>query len=153
LVGNRNKLGMPDLVIVDYLQLMKPDKSSSRSTRENDVAEISRSLKETAMEFDVPIIAVSQLNRNLESRPDKRPQLSDLRESGAIEQDADIVCFLYRDDYYDRDLDPGPCEFIIAKQRMGPIGTVPMFYNLIESRFRPAQNVKTYRPRFKEMKE
>jgi replicative DNA helicase len=129
---------------------MAPDKPSGK--RENDVAEVSRMLKKIAMEFDVPFLVVSQLNRQLESRPDKRPQLSDLRESGAIEQDADIVCFIYREDYHDRDLDPGPCEFIIAKQRMGPLGTVAMHFNMVEARFRPKQKSSQRRHTYREMK-
>jgi len=124
----------PDLVIVDYIQLLRP--LTSTGNRTDDVTQISQDLKNLAMDLDVPLLVVSQLNRNLESRPDKRPKLSDLRESGSIEQDADIVCFIYRDDYHDRSLKQGPCEFIISKQRMGPTGTVKMNFNIEEARFR-----------------
>ncbi|MEX1281243.1 MAG: replicative DNA helicase [Acidimicrobiia bacterium] len=115
-----------DLVIVDYLQLMQ---GRSRENRQQEIAEISRGLKNLARELDVPIIAVSQLNRSLEARMDKRPQLGDLRESGAIEQDSDIVMFIYRDEYYNPESeDRGIAEVAIAKHRAGATGRVFMSF-------------------------
>ncbi len=113
------------LVIIDYLQLMTGSKKSE--SRQQEISEISRSLKGLARELSVPVVALSQLSRAVEQRPDKRPMLSDLRESGAIEQDADIVMFLYRDDYYNHDSEEaGILEVIIGKQRNGPTGTVKL---------------------------
>ena len=113
------------LVIIDYLQLVQG--SGKTSSREQEIAEISRSLKILAKELDVPVIALSQLSRAVEARPDHRPMLSDLRESGSIEQDADIVMFLYRDDYYNEDSEKkNIAEVIIAKQRAGSTGTVEL---------------------------
>lgn len=113
------------LIIIDYLQLMNG--SGRNESRQQEVSEISRSLKALARELNVPIMALSQLSRAVEQRPDKRPMLSDLRESGAIEQDADMVMFIYRDDYYNADSEEaGISEIIIAKQRSGPTGTVKL---------------------------
>ena len=116
-----------DLVIIDYLQLMTGAGKRKSDSRQQEISDISRSLKVMARELDVPVIALSQLSRAVESRPDKRPMLSDLRESGAIEQDADIVMFIYRDEYYNSDSEKkGVAEVIVAKQRSGPTGPVEL---------------------------
>jgi len=135
------KQGKPDLVIIDYLQLMSASKPTGK--RVDDITQISRELKILAMSLDIPFIVVSQLNRSVEYRPDKRPQLSDLRESGAIEQDADIVLFIFREDYQSRNPSQGgPCELIIGKQRNGPTGMIPVTFNLMEAKFKQSQRAR-----------
>ncbi len=127
----KRKSGL-ELVVVDYLQLMQ---GSNRENRQQEIAEISRNLKNLARELEVPVIGVSQLNRGLESRTDKRPQLGDLRESGAIEQDADVVMFIYRDDYYSEDAQKGLADILIAKHRSGATGAVKVTFAAEHTRF------------------
>jgi replicative DNA helicase len=131
------------LVIIDYLQLMKGRASAER--RDLEISEISRALKALAKEADIPVIALSQLNRKLEERSDKRPLLSDLRESGALEQDADVVAFIYRDEVYNRDENNpniGTAELLVRKQRNGPTGDVPLKFFHAHTRFENLQDPK-----------
>jgi replicative DNA helicase len=132
-----------DLIIIDYLQLMSAKKG--KENRQQEISEISRNLKELAKELKVPIMALSQLNRGLESREDKRPKLADLRESGAIEQDADLVLFIYRDEVYyeDKSEKPNIAEIIIGKNRHGPIGSKELYFDKKLTRFRDVSQYDT----------
>ena len=135
--------GKMGLIVVDYLQLMSS--ASQGENRATEISEISRSMKALAKELGVPLIALSQLNRSLEQRPNKRPVMSDLRESGAIEQDADLILFIYRDEVYNPDSqDKGTAEIIIGKQRNGPIGTVRLTFLGEYTRFQNHATVGRY---------
>jgi len=136
------------IIFVDYLQLIEGRKSSGDINRVQEISEISRSLKNLARELNVPVVAMSQLSRAVEHRPDKRPQLSDLRESGSIEQDSDVVAFIYREDYYDDKTEKkGITEILIRKHRNGPIGNVELFFNAEQMRFRDLVRQRKEEPR------
>jgi len=131
-LARRYKIGA---VVVDYLQLMSGERTFRSENRTQEVSEISRGLKRLASDLQVPVLALSQLNRALEQRPNKRPTLADLRESGSLEQDANTVMFLYREHVYDPTAEPRAAELIVAKQRSGPIGTVHMHFNATYAQF------------------
>ena len=134
-----------ELIIIDYLQLMSGSVGGRSESRQQEISDISRSLKALARELHVPVISLSQLSRAVEQRPDHRPMLSDLRESGAIEQDADVVMFIYRDDYYNKDTEHvNEAEIIIAKQRNGPIGTVTLTWLPQYTKFANSQRKQDY---------
>lgn len=132
-----------DLIVIDYLQLMQGRSKGGDNSRQQEISEISRSLKALARELDVPVVALSQLSRSVESRTVKKPMLSDLRESGSLEQDADIVMFLYREDYYDQETEKkNITEVMISKHRNGPIGSIELFFQKEFTRFRDLSNLE-----------
>ncbi|HBS60777.1 MAG TPA: replicative DNA helicase, partial [Firmicutes bacterium] len=128
------------IIIIDYIQLIQGN--GRTENRQQEISEISRSLKSLARELNVPVIALSQLSRAVESRAVKKPMLSDLRESGSLEQDADLVAFIYRDDYYNPDTDkPNITEIMIAKHRNGPVGSIELYFHKEYTRFIPLDKV------------
>ncbi len=130
------------LVVIDYLQLMQGSSSGKSDNRQQEISEISRSLKSLARELNVPVLALSQLSRGVEARQNKRPMLSDLRESGSLEQDADIVAFLYREDYYNHETErPNITEIIVAKHRNGPVDTVELYFQKEFTRFKDSSKM------------
>src|SRR5262249_15067455 len=133
-----------DLIIVDYLQLMQAVVGGKRNeNRVQEISEISRSLKGLARELNVPVLALAQLSRTVESRQSKVPQLSDLRESGSIEQDADVVMFIYREDIYNPDSDrKNIADIIIAKHRNGPVGEISLYFQASQTRFRDLEETQ-----------
>jgi replicative DNA helicase len=131
-----------DMILIDYLQLMH-GRARGDDNRVQEVSSISRALKGLARELRIPVIAISQLSRAPEQRPDKRPILSDLRESGSIEQDSDVVMFLFRPEYYKSDERPGIAELIVAKHRNGPTGMIELKFRRDHTRF---YNLETRRP-------
>ncbi len=132
-----------DLIVIDYLQLMQGRSKGGDNSRQQEISEISRSLKALARELDVPVVALSQLSRSVESRTVKKPMLSDLRESGSLEQDADIVMFLYREDYYDQETErKNITEVMISKHRNGPIGSIELFFQKEFTKFRSLSNLE-----------
>ena len=135
-----------DLIIIDYLQLMSGSNSRKNESRQQEISEISRSLKGLARELNVPVLALSQLSRAVEQRTDKRPMLSDLRESGAIEQDADVCMFIYRDEYYEKDNpeNKGKAEIIIAKHRNGPVGSFDLLFQANITKFKNPTRTATF---------
>ena len=139
----QRQYGKLGLVIVDYLQLMQA--TTQGENRATEISEISRAMKSLAKELQVPVVALSQLNRSLEQRPNKRPVMSDLRESGAIEQDADVILFIYRDEVYNPESpDKGTAEIIIGKQRNGPIGTIRLTFIGEYTRFESHTSAGSY---------
>src|SRR5690606_15866832 len=134
--------GKLDLIVIDYLQLIHADMRGNAS-RQDEVSKISRALKQMAKELKVPVVALSQLSRDVEKTQDKKPLLAHLRESGSIEQDADIVMFIHRDEYYNRDKEPsGDAEIIIAKNRQGRIGSINFIFQTQYSRFAERSNLE-----------
>ncbi|MDR7868979.1 MAG: replicative DNA helicase [Sporomusaceae bacterium] len=130
------------LVVIDYLQLMQGSSGGRNDNRQQEISEISRSLKSLARELNVPVLALSQLSRGVEARQNKRPMLSDLRESGSLEQDADIVAFLYREDYYNHETErPNITEIIVAKHRNGPVDTVELYFQKEFTRFKDSSKM------------
>jgi replicative DNA helicase len=133
-----------DMVLIDYMQLMSGQTGARNENRQQEISYISRSLKSLARELNVPVIALSQLSRAVESRSDKRPMLSDLRESGSIEQDADVVLFIYRDDYYNEDSEQqNIADVIVAKHRHGSTGTVSLYFRKELTQFRDLEIQRT----------